>query len=552
MKTARVLFALTKEIKSLFSVMAITIVSGFLGVVFAMALPILGTIIVLSVLGLASPTTPLMIVLGIAGITRGMFRYVEHYTGHYVAFRILAIFRDRIFRKMRQLAPAKLDRMKTGDLVNLITSDVETLEVFYAHTVSPIAIAFFSSALLIALQSTIIHPWMGIVSLVIYCFVGIVTPMISSARIQRAGFSYRDRLNQYSNQFVEGVMGMRSLIVYKTLDRHVARIHDLGNQVQRDVENMSSRQAKNEFVIDLVVKFGIALFAAVAGVLFMNQILSEGQLILSIIGFGSSFGPLIALANLPSNLNQTVVSGKRILDILHEQPTNKENDLPMDLDLDRFEMKQVCFGYDSDEPVIEMLDLSHTTNEIIGIHGASGLGKSTILKLLMYFYAADKGNIDFNGIHVEAINTSLLRDHLGLIMQQTYIFNKSIRDNIDLWHTHTTEEIKVACERAGIMMFIESLVDGLDTVIGDKGREISFGERQRIGLARVFLKDTKFILLDEPTSNLDSYNESIILNSIVKMSRDCTVIIVSHKQMTLAICDKVYRLEDKHLILEKA
>jgi ATP-binding cassette, subfamily C, bacterial len=552
MKTIKILFALTKEIKRLFLVILLTILFGFLGFIAAMALPILGVLLVLNVSTQAIPIPILIIGLLFAGILRGFFRYFEHYTGHYVAFKILAIFRDKIFRKMRELSPAKLDSKKTGDLISIITGDVETLEVFYAHTLAPIAIAFLTSVLHIVIQSVFIHPYIGLQLIVIYLWIGIGLPILLHLIIKKTSFLFRKSLNDYTNSFVDGVMGIKSLIAYSQLDDFLNSTHSLAVNVQKETENMSLKQAKNQFIIDISIKLSILAFLGITGFMWWSQTISSSNFILSIIMMISSFGPLIALANLPNNLNQTIVSGERILTLLNEEAINFENTDDMSVEIDRFIMKEVSFSYSLDNHVLNGVNLEGNSNDIIGIYGPSGIGKSTILKLLMYIYTANKGYIDFNDTHLEDINTTLLRDHLGLVMQSTYVFNKSIRDNIDLCHKYTDNEIKEACEASGIMSLISTLPEGLETMIGEKHRQLSLGEKQRIGLARIFLRQSRFLLLDEPTSNLDYYNESIILSSIVKMSKEKTVVIVSHKRSTLNICNKIYHLDNQKLVLEKS
>lgn len=551
MKTLRILVGLTKEVKSLLVVILLTVVFGVLGFFSAMALPVLGSMILLGFVGYGFPSVVLIAVLVLVGLSRGLFRILEHYTGHYVAFKILAIFRDKIFGKMRDLAPAKLDRIKTGELISLVTSDVEVLEVFYAHTLAPVMIAFVVSFVVVFIQASYVSLYLGLLSIIVYLILGVFVPMVLHLLIRKNSFEYKDSLTTYTNVFTDGVMGMNDLMVYKKIDGYEKRLNHQASIVKDNQKKMSKKLFNNQVIIDLFVKTSIVLYLIISLVLYNMGILGLSELLVGNVLFFSSFGSLIALANLPNNLNQTLVSGERILNLLNEKPVLEDNVDGFEFDYENLELEMVDFAYEENYKVIKNLNFKSDQKQVIGIYGASGNGKSTVLKLLMKFYDRDNGKISFNDFDIRGVNTSSLRDNLGLIMQDTYIFNKTIRDNIDLWGRHDDLAVEEACEKAGIKDFIDSLPEKELTMVGSNNRKLSMGEKQRIGLARIFLKNTKVILLDEPTANLDSFNESVILDALVKQKDNHTIIIVSHKSSTLNICDSVFRMDDGKLVLER-
>lgn len=541
------MFELLKVMKKITLVISFTVVAGTLGYLSAIAITVFGVLGVLKFLGESVPLsyTELSVILITSGVLRGFLRYVEHYSGHYVAFRLLSTLRDRIFSRLRILAPAKLDMKHKGDLVSMITADIETLEVFYAHTIAPIVIAFNVSLIMSITISIVSNIWVGLVSLVGFGVVGILFPVFFQKRLKEPGQAYRSELSDYAKDFLDARLGIKDAVLTNTVNQTIKDIGRKSDELETSYFDIQKKTTGQRALTDVSIYFFVGLMVLVSGMLYLSDYHAGDTLtnfIWPIVLFFSSFGPVLALSALPANLNQTFSSANRVLDLLEEEPVTPDVTGGFDERISTLSLEKLEFGYD-DHDVLKGIDLELKDHGLIGIYGPSGSGKSTLLKLIMRFYETKDSMIRINGRSVNTINTDALRREIGYVMQETDLFSDTVCDNLDLNQSHETYDVLAATKRTGIDAFIEELDQGYDTVIGSGGRNISQGERQRIGLARALIHDSKVILLDEPTSNVDIMNESIILKTLVEASEKKLIILVSHKRSTLSVCDEVYELD---------
>lgn len=546
----KILPNLIKMLKGLLFIMLLAIINGTLGFICSMSITILGAV---GIAGLVNNTVYINIYLLIGliiglGFLRGFLRYLEQYQNHYMAFRLLAAIRLKIFKTLKKLDQAKLEKMKKGNLLSLITSDIELLEVFYAHTISPIFIAITTSLVLILTTGFLINWWIALLAFLSFLIIGLINPLIQARIIKKDGEKYRSIFSSFNSFFLDSLRGIKELTLYKAVNRRKEKITTLSNKLIHYTKKINYKNTFNfsftAFLISslIMINLGFLIF------LYFNKALNLGQIILAFTIISGGFGPVIALSNLPSSLNQTFASAKRVVHIVNEKSNLCKIENEKDILIDNIEFKNVSFSYTKKTPILDDISFTAKKGEIIGIIGKSGEGKSTILKLLMNFYKADSGQILYNQTSIDKINTNSLLDNFTLLNQVPYLFQTTILDNIKLGNINADDNlVKDAINKASLTNFINNLPDGLNTILDSKANNISQGERQRISLARAFLKGSKIILLDEPTSNVDAINESIILKSLIKNKQNYIIIIVSHRKSTIAICDKVYKLENKKL-----
>ena len=537
----KVMLSLVGLVKPLILVMLVAIFMGVLGNIAASIITILGGAIFVNLLDEANsfPYDIFLIIIFAAALLRGVLRYAEQASNHYIAFKLLALLRDKVYKKLRALAPAKLEGRNKGDLISIITSDIELLEVFYAHTISPIFIAIiFSTIFAVVIFSYNIY--LGLLSVIAYIFVGFIVPVIMSKLNNDDGLLFRSKAGKLSSIVLDNLRGISETMQYGSHKKSLDDINKMTEELTVVEERMKINVGVNNAVTNAVILFfDFAMFFASA-YLYMNESISFSAVVICTLTMMSTFGPSVALAALGSTLQNTIASGNRVLDILEEEPIiadieNKENTVYKDASF-----KNVSFAYDKVE-VVDDISLEIPNGKIIGIVGKSGSGKSTLLKLLMRFWEVDKGNIEISGKNIKDINTSDLRNMQSFVTQETYLFQGSIAENLKIAKLDATdEEIYEACKKASVHDFIMILPQGYDTKVGELGDTLSGGERQRIGLARAFLHDADLMLLDEPTSNLDSLNEAQILKSLHEREKGKSVIIVSHRDSTMKIADKVY------------
>ncbi len=530
----QVLLRLVGLVKPLVVQMIFAILLGVIGHLEAISISLLGAFALANVLGAATfwSLQTLFILLIAFAFTRGVFHYGEQQLNHYIAFKLLALIRDRVFTALRKLAPAKLEGRDKGDLISLITSDIELLEVFYAHTISPVFIALFVSLIMVAFFSSY-HILLGLLALVAYLTLGVVVPRLSAAATHQIGGDYRAKFGELGSYFLDSLRGIAEIIQYGTAADRLARIDqqtDDLNEINGRLKGKAARYlATSEFLIS-----GFGLLMLVAGLALKMPTLS---IMITTVALLSSFGPVMALSNLGAGLSETVASAKRVLAILDETPTVEAVDDGVDIKFSDVVLQDVSFGY-NDSKILADFSMRVARGEVVGIVGPSGAGKSTMLKLLMRFWDRNSGEITLSGCDIKDINSASLRDNQGFLTQESSLFSDTIENNVKVGKLDASRsEVELACQKAAIHDFICSLPDGYDTQIGELGDRLSGGEKQRIGLARAFLHDAPLLLLDEPTSNLDSLNEGVILKSLAQ-DKARTTILVSHRQSTVGIADK--------------
>lgn len=546
----KVMTGLIGMVKPLMGYMLLAILLGFAGHLCAAFITIFGGIAVLNVIGMetAFSAQTIFISIGIFAVVRAAARYGEQTCNHYIAFKLLAVIRDRVFRTLRKLCPAKLEGRNRGDLISLITSDIELLEVFYAHTISPVAIAVLFCAgmcLFIGSYSVVL----GLIALAAYLTVGLLIPVIVSKMSGDDGMKFRSGAGNLSGYVLDSLRGLGEIIQYGAGEQRLKEMNDRTDRISKDESNMKRVAGRNAaftntviLIFDLLMLFAASYLYSYGGVNF------EG-VVIPVIALMSSFGPCVALAGLGSTLQSTFAAGSRVLDILEETPAVEDVTGRGEVVFDGARAVNVTFGY-GEETVLSDISIDLQKNQVVGIVGKSGSGKSTLLKLFMRFWEAEKGRIEISGVDIDDINTDDLRNMESFVTQETHLFCDSIRANLKIAKLDASdEEIEQACKKASVHDFIMSLPDGYDTKVGELGDTLSGGERQRIGLARAFLHDGDFMLLDEPTSNLDSLNEAVILRSIDRERKNKTVVLVSHRQSTVQIADKVCSVEKGRMSL---
>lgn len=546
----KIMFSLILLLGSLAYVMLLAVINGSLGYICAMGVTVFGAFGIAKALG-ESIALSWEWIIGLCvgcGALRGLLRFIEQYSNHYIAFKLLAVLRDKIFKALRVLAPAKLETKQKGSLISMLTSDIETLEVFYAHTISPICIAFLVSLATFLFVGFISTWYLALVALVAYLVISILLPLIASKRLKESGVKYRKELASFNAYYLDSIMGIKDIILNNNEKKREEQVNNRSIELLKETKKQRDETTKNSALTDVVVSICIGVTLIVGIILSLFDQVSIGYMIIGVVTISSSFGPVIAISNLPSNLNQTFASGDRVLNLLEEKPAVNEIKGQNDFKYENLKIENLSFSYDENDQVLENINLHASKGEIVGIVGESGSGKSTILKLLLRFYKKDSGSIKFNDIDIENINTSSLLDNITLVPQSTYLFDETIEENLRIAKPDATlEEIQDACKQASIHDFIISLPDGYQTKVGCFEDNLSAGEKQRIGLARAFLSGRELILLDEPTSNVDSINEGIILNSLVKQKNKKSFILVSHRKSTMAIADRTYQFINKHL-----
>ncbi len=532
-------------VKPLAAFMCLAVILGVCGFLAAQFITIMGGWAMLDVLKLDGSFSLSFVCIAVIvlAVLRAAFRCTEQYLNHYIAFNVLAIIRGKVFDALRRLCPAKLEGHDKGDLISVITSDIELLEVFYAHTVSPVLIALIMTVIMtvfISLQSIVL----GMIALCGYLTVGVAVPVIIYKLSGNAADELRTKSGKLSAFVLDNLRGLDETIRYSAGEKRIGELNERSESLDAQRERLSRNVGLNSAVTNcIIVIFDLAvLFAAI--VLYNSGSITFSQLLISVIAMMSSFGPCVALANLGSVLQNTLAAGSRVIDILDEQPAATDITDGENIAFDGAQLESISFSY-GEQTILDKLDLTVKKGSITGIVGRSGSGKSTVLKLLMRFWQTSSGEIKISGRNIQRINTASLRDNESFVTQDTQMFNDTIEYNVRIAKPDAThEQVAEACKKASIHDFIMTLPKGYETKVGELGDALSGGERQRIGLARAFLHGAAFMMLDEPTSNLDSLNEAVILRSVLETGTDRTVLLVSHRPSTMRICDTVYDIEN--------
>lgn len=543
----KIMASLIMLLGSLSYVMLLAVINGSFGFVCAMGVTLFGAVGLAKLLGetVALSYEAVIVLCIFCGIMRGLLRYVEQYSNHYIAFRLLAVLRDKIFSSLRILCPAKLESKQKGNIIAMITSDIETLEVFYAHTISPVCIAVIVSLAVTVFVGTVASFWLAFVALISYLAIGIVVPFVSSKKLKASGVRYRKEFASFNAYFLDSIMGIKDIVLNNAGESRKEGVNERSDILLKETKNMKHNTVKASAATEIAVSLSIVAALAVGFVLVKADMLSVGRMMMGVVAIFGSFGPVIAVAALPGNLTQTLASGDRVLDLLSEKPAVTPVKNGKKFEYNNLAVEKLNFSYDKETPILRDICMNAKKGEIIGIVGESGCGKSTFLKLLLRFWQKDNGNIEYNGIDIDKIDSDNLLDNVTMVSQTTYLFDETIENNLRIAKPDATmKELENACKMASVHDFIMTLPDGYQSRVGTLGDKLSAGERQRMGLARAFLKGSELILLDEPTSNVDSINEGIILSALVSQKNEKSIILVSHRESTTAVADRIYKIEN--------
>ena len=544
---AKIMAQLIVLLGSLAYIMLLAVINGTAGFLCAMGVTISGAAAIAKALGESMPLSyGALIALAVGcGVLRGLLRFAEQYGNHYIAFRMLAVLRDKIFTALRRLCPAKLETRQKGAIIAMITSDIETLEVFYAHTVSPICIAVLMSAGMTVFIGCVSSWYLALVAAAGYVTIGILVPLVFSRRVRAAGQAYRAEFSSFSAYFLDSIRGIRDIVLHNAGTQRAAEVDRRSGVLLAETKKMKRETARAAAGTELCVSLFILAGLAAGTALTVTGALTPGAMLLGVTALFGSFGPVIAISALPGNLTQTLASGERVLDLLEEESAVREVENGEKIDFSHLSADGVTFSYDGVTNVLSDVWMYAEKGEIVGIVGESGCGKSTFLKLLLRFWQKQDGEILYNGTDIDEIETASLLDNVTMVSQTTYLFDETIEENLRIARPGATRaEIEEACRLASIHEFILSLPEGYETRVGALGDNLSTGEKQRLGLARALLRGSALILFDEPTSNVDSINEGIILQALRRLRNKKGIILVSHRESTMAIADRVYGVKN--------
>ena len=637
MPTSRLIARLLKEVGPQRKYMIVACVCGTLGHLAATFLPVFGIAAAFAAVG--SPVWNLSVpaalaAMAVCALIRGGMRYAEQFMNHNVAFRLLALFRAKAFAALRRLAPAKLAGKGKGDLIALVTTDVELLEIFFAHTISPVVIAIVT-IVVYALALLTLSPPLAATLIIAHLIIGVILPKLFASAVRGIGPELRKESSALDDEMLDDMRGIGEIIRFGQGDARLASI-------QRRTRSLWGKRVRLSVKNGDFAGFGavlVMLFTAIAAFLAMTLCtavstaadMSEGLMWMGSVGsnapalvaafvlLASSFGPTLALSALPANLTQTFASARRLFALMDEAPAVVEQGIERP-EYQGMTMRDVTFGYGSgarisvertpngrsehatgmsparpaeaqssgeqgagiaSQPVLDHVSLDVSRQGILGIQGPSGRGKSTMLKLLMRYWDPDSGTISLSDVPLPQVDAGWRRRVQTMMGQETYLFDGTIRENLaiacndadfsdsdsnsgsnfcsnsssnaggdsadssdsDLAHDIPDSVLREALAKASALELVDALPNGLDTRVGELGGRLSEGEKQRIGLARMFLRDADLVLFDEPTSRLDAYNESVILGSINDLAeRGSAVVLVSHRDSTMRIADRILRM----------
>lgn len=546
----KVMAGLIGMVKPLTGFMLLAILMGFIGHLCASFITIFGGYAVLEGLKFDTAfTMPVLFALLVGcALVRGFLRYAEQSCNHFIAFKLLALIRNKVFVALRRLCPAKLEGKDKGNLISIITSDIELLEVFYAHTISPIAIAVLFSGFMTAFIGRV-HLGMGILTLVAYVTVGVIIPLIVSKANKDSGMRFRAKSGELSSFVLDNLRGLTEILQYEQGSKRLEKMNAMTDDLSKEEAYMKKLTGRNLAITNAVILLFDLGMLILSALLYQNGAIGFEGVLIGTLALMSSFGPVVALANLGSTLQNTFAAGNRVLDILEENPLVEDVTGQEKVEYKGAAVNHVTFSYENTndgekETILSDVSIVIPENKVIGIAGRSGSGKSTLLKLLMRFWEVKQGEMKISDTPINHINTANLRDMESFMTQETHLFHDSIKNNIKIAKLNATdEEVIEACKKAATHDFIMTLPKGYETTVGELGDTLSGGERQRIGLARAFLHEAPLMLLDEPTSNLDSLNEAVILKSLCEEREGKTILLVSHRPSTMRIADKVYSVE---------
>lgn len=535
-----VMAGLIGMIKPMLGIMLLAVLMGCIGNLMATFITVLGGYGLLTVTGYYGKMSLTLIItlMAVFAVLRGVLRYAEQACNHFIAFKLLARIRHQVFTALRKLSPAKIDGSEKGNLISIITSDIELLEVFYAHTISPIAITFITSVVMCIYLGSMSVVF-AVIAFCLYLIVGVLIPLWNGRRGSAYGKNYRDSFGKLNTTVLDNLYGLEETIQYERQGERMKVMSEQTDALERVNRTLKNQEKTQRILTDWVILASGVVMACAGSYLTERGAIAGYQAVAAVIAMMSSFGPTAALSALSNNLNQTLACGNRVLNLLEEEPAVCDVEVGTEFVSGDITCEQVDFSYGK-EPILSDFTQVFAKNKIHGILGKSGCGKSTLLKLLMRFYETDGGNIRYGVDNVNAINTESLRKHIAYVTQETFLFHDTIENNIKVAKADATrEEVIGAAKKASVHEFICSLPNGYETNVAELGSSLSGGERQRIGIARAFLHDCEVILLDEPTSNIDSLNEGMILKSLQAEKEEKTILLVSHRRSTMGIADEM-------------
>ncbi len=537
-----------KLIKGKRYLIAFAVIVGTLGFLSAMGITFFAALGILSLLeidvGLSFGWIIALIL--ICGFLRGFLRYAEQYLNHFMAFTLLAMVRNNIFSSLRKQGDKVLDDRNKGELLSILQSDTESLEVFYAHTITPLFIAILTELIVLILFGLLIHFSFSFLALGMYLLIGVLTPILFYLSNRKLGVEYRKKLAENENVYLNACYGIKETLFFQKENKQAKELNERTLEINAITKKLNDKALTSQSVVNFLIILGDLLIVLLGAYLYKQGIIESPKMILAYMMLATSFGPVVALANLPSNLTMSFASAKRILPLIDEKPKIKDGN--ESFSFESLDVKNVSFSYDETKEVLKNVSFSLKKGEIVGIEGKSGGGKSTLFKLLLHFEKPNSGNVSYNGKDISSYSREALAKNVTLFSQSTYLFKNTIRYNLCIAKENASdEELYSALSKAGLSEKIKSLKDGLDTQINDLADNLSSGEKQRLGLARVFLANTPLILLDEATSNVDAYNEAYILSQLKKEKENKAILLISHRSSSLSVCDKVYHLKDGEL-----
>ena len=540
---------LVKIIKPLLPHMILTIILGTLGYLSISAISLVGGMAVIQIAGFKtfSSLTILITIIILAGLLRAIFRLSEQYCTHYIAFRILAIIRDKIFSIARTLSPRQLQEFQKGEFMNIVTKDVELLEVFYAHTIAPVCIGILSTVIYVILFS-FLHPFYGVLAFLSYLLIGYVVPKIVYHMGGAAAENYRTQFGELSNFLMDSLKGIKELIIFRHQKETLNKIDHFSEDLNASTKQLKIHEGILKSLTDGALYFSVFFQIVLSIYLYQNDSVSGPIALLAILLLFSSFGPSLALSQLSASLVHTFASAKRVMKVLQVKPEVEVNGTESISEINTIHFEDVSFGYDESNLLYSDVNMEWNKGEIIGIKGSNGTGKSTLIDLLLKNLPTMSGTIKINNECTSLFEANNFRKQFSTVDTNTIVFSDTLRRNITIFQDkYDDETIRIACKKAGLQEFIESLPKGLDTYMQEYAANISSGQLQRLALARMFLKNSSVFILDEPTSNLDTINESLILRSIQNHAHDKIIIIISHDDNVLSIADKVYKINNNKI-----
>lgn len=545
--TFKELRQLVSLLKPLLPLMLLTIALGTLGYLAITAISFAGGMGVLQIAGIREYGSLKLLIYAIllAGVLRAVFRLSEQYCTHYIAFRLLAIIREKVFKQLRLLTENQLKEIRKGELMNIVTKDVELLEVFYAHTIAPVFI-WIATMLVYGAMLYSLHPLYALIGVISYWVIGYLIPVAVYRFGQRSAEVYRTKQGMLSSFLMDSLKGIKEIIIFGKKNHTLHSIDTYSHELNGTTKNLKRHEGLLKALTDTMIYLTVFVQLFTSVYFITEREADMGAVLLAMLVLFSSFGPSLALSQLSASLVHTSASAKRVLRLLNLKPDILYSGRKKLDQVETIRFEDVKFGYENGRELYRHVNLTFHKGEITAIRGANGTGKSTLISLLLQNLRPLEGNVYINDEPAMCYSHESLRQNIGLVTASTTVFTDTLRNNLTLYQKgYTDEQIKQACFKAGLSEYVESLPKGLDTFMEEYAANMSSGQVQRIALARMFLKDSPIFILDEPTSNLDALNEKAVLATIKRHAADKVVLLISHNEDVLELADQVYKIENK-------